>query len=327
MRSIWWTCSIAVPQGPCHRRTLGDSYVDLQSSSMSWSHIDLRNSFADLQVHYNPGTMTDDPRSSVHVRHIIHLKNKKFMDNLANAFSTLQNSQIRRKKYVFIPFSKIVWNICTILYVEGFIRGLKRIDISDSIDREESPVSVSVAQKYGQVHDGQHNCHPMPYPCRLKKKSVTPFSYIIIYLKYLNNKPIIEKISKISLQGRRIYTKKMTVDSLHRGDSFTTASLIMQISPQLCGLTATLSGTEDMLGDHTKNPVIDSLTMPSATLSLTRNMNLPSLSKSNLIQNSEVAIPVTQGFGLKILSTSKGILCDRDARFLGVGGEILCEIL
>ena len=32
------------------------------------------------------------------------------------------------------------------------------------------------------------------------------------------------------------------------------------------------------------------------------------------------------GLGIVILSTSKGILTDRDARFKGVGGEILCSI-
>ena len=32
------------------------------------------------------------------------------------------------------------------------------------------------------------------------------------------------------------------------------------------------------------------------------------------------------GLGIVILSTSKGILTDREARFKGVGGEILCSI-
>ena len=32
------------------------------------------------------------------------------------------------------------------------------------------------------------------------------------------------------------------------------------------------------------------------------------------------------GLGIVILSTSKGILTDREARFEGVGGEILCSI-
>ncbi|MBS1985272.1 MAG: 30S ribosomal protein S8 [Bdellovibrionales bacterium] len=35
---------------------------------------------------------------------------------------------------------------------------------------------------------------------------------------------------------------------------------------------------------------------------------------------------VVSGLGLAILSTSKGVLSDRDARKLGVGGEHLCSI-
>lgn len=39
------------------------------------------------------------------------------------------------------------------------------------------------------------------------------------------------------------------------------------------------------------------------------------------------AIPkVLNGLGISILSTSKGLLTDREARRLGVGGEILCSI-
>lgn len=37
-------------------------------------------------------------------------------------------------------------------------------------------------------------------------------------------------------------------------------------------------------------------------------------------------LPVLRGFGIAILSTSEGILTDRDARKKKVGGEILCTI-
>lgn len=36
---------------------------------------------------------------------------------------------------------------------------------------------------------------------------------------------------------------------------------------------------------------------------------------------------VVQGMGINILSTSKGILSNREARTQGVGGEVLCRIL
>lgn len=45
------------------------------------------------------------------------------------------------------------------------------------------------------------------------------------------------------------------------------------------------------------------------------------------IYTSYKEIPsILGGLGIIILSTSKGILTDREARFKGVGGEILCSI-
>ena len=35
---------------------------------------------------------------------------------------------------------------------------------------------------------------------------------------------------------------------------------------------------------------------------------------------------VLNGMGIAIMSTSKGILTDADARSIGVGGEVLCEV-
>jgi len=35
---------------------------------------------------------------------------------------------------------------------------------------------------------------------------------------------------------------------------------------------------------------------------------------------------VRAGLGMAILSTSKGVLCDRDARAQKVGGEVICEV-
>jgi len=35
---------------------------------------------------------------------------------------------------------------------------------------------------------------------------------------------------------------------------------------------------------------------------------------------------VRNGLGMVILSTSKGVMCDRDARAQKVGGEVLCEV-
>ena len=36
--------------------------------------------------------------------------------------------------------------------------------------------------------------------------------------------------------------------------------------------------------------------------------------------------PVRNGMGVAVISTSQGIMTDRKARALGIGGEILCKI-
>ncbi len=35
---------------------------------------------------------------------------------------------------------------------------------------------------------------------------------------------------------------------------------------------------------------------------------------------------VRAGLGMSVLSTSRGVLCDRDARAAKVGGEVICEV-
>ena len=36
--------------------------------------------------------------------------------------------------------------------------------------------------------------------------------------------------------------------------------------------------------------------------------------------------PVLRGMGIDVLSTHKGVIADREARKLGIGGEILCRV-
>ena len=157
------------------------------------------------------------------------------MDNLANTFSTIKNGQTRRKKLVSLRFSKMIWNICTVLFVEGFIQGFIRKDQN-----------------------------------------------ILVYLKYFQDKPVIQKIAKISLQGRRVYTKKIA-----------TSKILHQQEDQQRDLGLKVTTANSFMVSNNR------------------------YSHGNLI---------TKGLGIRILSTSKGILCDRDARFFGVGGEILCEV-
>ena len=198
------------------------------------------------------------------------------MDNLANSFSKIQNSQTRRKKFVFLKFSKIIWNICTVLCVEGFIQGFER--------RDEN---------------------------------------ILIYLKYSNDKPVLQKILKISLQGRRVYTKKIPTSKISKnkfvmgegGGAWGSAGLRPLRLPSAHFVSpgfrpATPCETPDFVPQDLKR-----LEFPS-----------PNFPQKGILSHSSHRPLVTKGLGLKILSTSRGILCDRDARFFGVGGEILCEI-
>jgi|SRR4030095_1679031 len=43
------------------------------------------------------------------------------------------------------------------------------------------------------------------------------------------------------------------------------------------------------------------------------------------VQNSEIP-KVLNGLGIAIISTSKGLMTDKEARKLGVGGEVICNI-
>lgn len=64
---------------------------------------------------------------------------------------------------------------------------------------------------------------------------------------------------------------------------------------------------------HNDKPVIDTIDRVSR----------PGL---RIYKNKDNLPKVLGGFGVAIVSTSKGVMTDRDARALGVGGEILCYV-
>lgn len=43
-------------------------------------------------------------------------------------------------------------------------------------------------------------------------------------------------------------------------------------------------------------------------------------------QGTKKLRPVLQGLGISVLSTSRGVISDREARKQGIGGEVLCTI-
>lgn len=63
--------------------------------------------------------------------------------------------------------------------------------------------------------------------------------------------------------------------------------------------------------------------VPEKTLTLKR-MSKPG--RRSYVSVDELKQPVLRGFGVAILTTSKGILTDAEARKENVGGEILCTI-
>lgn len=46
-----------------------------------------------------------------------------------------------------------------------------------------------------------------------------------------------------------------------------------------------------------------------------------------IYRGSEAILPVMNGLGVAIVSTSKGVMTDRKARQTGVGGEVLCIVV
>lgn len=60
-------------------------------------------------------------------------------------------------------------------------------------------------------------------------------------------------------------------------------------------------------------PVIDSV----------KRVSKPS---RRIYRNSQELPTIQGGFGIAVVSTSQGVMTDRAARKLGIGGEILCEV-
>ena len=130
-------------------------------------------------------------------------------------------------------------------------------------------------------------------------------NHLYIFLKYSQKKPVLGKISKISLQGRKIYTKAM-------GRKFIERPSVESNSEQVALKEFTRAS---LMSSDSKGPV--SLELTSGQLRYETGPPHSQFSFREIRQKS---------FCVKILSTSKGILSDRDARFFGIGGEVLCEI-
>lgn len=78
--------------------------------------------------------------------------------------------------------------------------------------------------------------------------------------------------------------------------------------------------------NHTANGWI--INLFNATTDLTKTQSLKRISKPGLrIYAGKDELPrVLGGLGTAIISTSKGVMADRDARKMGVGGEVIAYI-
>ncbi len=142
-------------------------------------------------------------------------------DPIADMLVRIRNSQMVKKEFVIVPFSKIKWEIGKILEKEGFIKDCSRIKASDLYQDKSF---------------------------RLRFYKGKNFPQIKIELKYSDQKPAVSGLRRVSKPGRRIYVKK------------------------------------------------------------------------------EKLPYVLRGLGIAIISTSFGIMTDKEARKKKLGGEVLCEI-
>ncbi len=149
-------------------------------------------------------------------------------DTLGDLLTRIRNSQNARFLSFNYRASKLSLHLLDVLKKEGYIRGYEYIKENDDF-LKRSMLTVSNDKLFTIRKNRENN--------------------IIIFLKYVDNKPVIKHIERVSRPGCRIYT---------------------------------------------------------------------------CIQKLPKAY---NGLGIYILSTSKGILSDKDARDANVGGEILCKVL
>lgn len=90
--------------------------------------------------------------------------------------------------------------------------------------------------------------------------------------------------------------------------------------------TGFIEGFSEEVGDGVHKSLVVQLRYVDDSKIAIKKMRRLSKPGRRLYCNSKSIPQVKSGLGVAILSTSQGIMTDRDARRLNVGGEILCEI-
>ncbi len=87
-----------------------------------------------------------------------------------------------------------------------------------------------------------------------------------------------------------------------------------------------IDGVSEEVGDGVHKKLVVQLRYVNDTKIAINRMRRVSKPGRRFYCNAKAIPQVKSGLGVAILSTSQGIMTDRDARRLNVGGEILCEI-
>ena len=106
--------------------------------------------------------------------------------------------------------------------------------------------------------------------------------------------------------------------------------MIVKLKYKDLGYSSSLDRSKTRKSDEKVNKLNDYLAKNSQALNKKRPCitNLKQISKPGLrvyVRHQQIPT-VLGGLGILILSTPKGIMTDREARFRKVGGEILCSI-
>ena len=144
-------------------------------------------------------------------------------DPIADMLTRIRNAQMVKKFELVMPYSKLKFNILTLLAKQGWIESVKKIE----------PGEIKSAGFRKQLHESLNN----------------RFASLLVKLKYdSDKKPHISQLKRVSKPGRRVYVSKNQIPY------------------------------------------------------------------------------VLNGKGLSIISTSHGLLTDKQARQKKIGGEVICEI-
>lgn len=102
-------------------------------------------------------------------------------DSISDMLNSIMNALASKKEKVFVPFSKVKFEIAKILEKNGFI---------EKVEKKKR---------------------------KIKKGKMTPKPFLEIYLKYENKIPVISVLKRISKPGQRIYLPYRKIKKVKQG--------------------------------------------------------------------------------------------------------------